>query len=55
MISVVQCRLSDYTTNLNFAYDQKRNHKQTLELGNLIKTVEPSILGDILVFFPSYD
>jgi Rad3-related DNA helicase len=26
----------------------------TLELGNLIKTMEPIIPGKILVFFPSY-
>jgi Rad3-related DNA helicase len=55
MVSVVQCGLSDQTSNFNFTYDRRKDHKQTLELGNLIKRLEPSIPGGILVFFPSYD
>ena len=47
--------MNDTSSNFNFTYDRRKDHKQTVELGNMIKKLEPYIPGGILVFFPSYD
>jgi regulator of telomere elongation helicase 1 len=55
MVSVVQCGLGENPSGFHFTYERRRDHRQTVALGELIKRLEPSIPGGILLFFPSYD
>lgn len=40
---------------LNFVYRKRNDHEQAVQLGKLIQSLEKTIPGGLLVFFPSYE